>query len=280
MAKRRKKGRIRNLILAQLYILLALAVVVLGLWIYNEYNGTKGIEDLQEMSQEAVVTPTPTLPVYREEKPVPTPIPTPEVMLQYKELHDTNSDMVGWLTIPDTPIDYPVMYREGDNDWYLHHNFDGEDDVTGLLVLDKRCDPDGNGVNCLIHGHNMKSGAMFGSLKKYADKSYYKEHPTIYFNTLYEERIYDIIAVFRSQVYDENTTSFEFYDYIQIDDEKAFDEYVKGAVTESLYDTGITASWGDKLLTLSTCEYTKANGRLVILARERREQEEPLTEDQ
>ena len=271
MTQRRKKSRVKRLILAQLYVLLLLLLVILGLWIYKEYRSDKDIEAIQQMSREAEATPTPRVLQVKKDNPVPTPVPTPEIMVQYRELHDTNPDMVGWLTIPDTPVDYPVMYKEGDNDWYLNHNFEGADDVTGLLVLDKRCDPSGNGVNCLIHGHNMKSGAMFGSLKKYAQKEYYKEHPAIYFNTLYEERIYDIIAVFRSQVYDENTTSFEFYDYIQIDDEASFDEYVKGAVTESLYETGITASWGDKLLTLSTCEYTKANGRLVILARERRD---------
>ena len=270
MARRKKKSRVRNIILAQLYILLALAVTILGLWIYREYQSTKSIENVQNLGRDAEVTPMPTLAPVRDIA-IPTPIPTPEVMAKYKDLQTANPDIVGWLTIPDTQIDYPVMFKEGDNDWYLNHNFDGEDDVTGLLVLDKRCEPDGNGVNCLIHGHNMKSGAMFGSLKKYADKSYYKEHSVIYFDTLYEERIYDIIAVFRSQVYDENTTSFEFYDYIQIDDETTFKEYVDGAISQSLYDTGLTAEWGDKLLTLSTCEYTKANGRLVILARERRE---------
>ncbi len=269
MAKRRRKSRVRNLILMQLYLLLTLAVVILGLWIYKEYRSDKDIEDIQQISREAEATPTPRILQVKRDNPIPTPIPTPQIMQKYKDLHDANADMVGWLIIPDTPIDYPVMFKDGDNDYYLNHNFEGEDDVTGLLVLDKRCDPSGNGINCLIHGHNMKSGAMFGSLKKYSDKSYYEEHPAIYFNTLYEERIYDIIAVFRSQVYDENTTSFEFYDYIQIDDEEAFDEYVQGAVAESLYDTGITAKWGDRLLTLSTCEYSKANGRLVILARER-----------
>ncbi len=264
--------RIKRLTLIPLYILLILTTTVLSLWIYREYESDKELEKIKKQAaEEAAAETQPELPEPVEKIAVPTPTPIPVIMPQYKELHDKNPDMVGWLTIPDTKIDYPVMYKEDDNDYYLSHNFDGEDDVTGLLVLDKRCDPEGNGINCLIHGHNMKSGAMFGSLKKYADAEYCKEHPSIIFNTLYEERTYDIIAVFRSRVYDENTTDFEFYDYIQIDDEAAFDEYVSGACEQSIYDTGFEAVWGDKLITLSTCEYTRANGRLVIVGRYHKE---------
>lgn len=189
------------------------------------------------------------------------------VMPRYEALHERNADMVGWLRIPDTVIDYPVMYLENDNDFYLAHNFDKAEDVNGLLVLDKRCEPDASGINNLIHGHNMDSGAIFGTLYLYRDYSYYEAHSKIHFDTLYEERTYEIIAVFVSSVYNSNANEFAYYDYINIETEQEFNDYVQTAKDLSLYDTGKTATFGDELITLSTCEYSRANGRLVILGR-------------
>ena len=188
------------------------------------------------------------------------------VLPQFGELKEKNGDLAGWLTIPGTEIDYPVMYKAGDNDFYLNHDFDGNNDVNGLLVLDKRCDPETDDPNWLIHGHNMRSGAMFGSLKDYTKEAFYKSHPDIIFSTLYEKNDYRIFAVFRSTVYDEDTTDFQYYDYISIENSEEFYDYVSGAKSQSLYDTGISPEYGDGLLTLSTCDYTKENGRLVIAA--------------
>lgn len=189
------------------------------------------------------------------------------ILPRFKELAAKNPDLVGWLTIPDTIIDYPVMYRTGDNDYYLEHDFDGNSDNNGLLVLDKRCTLKGNDINSLVHGHNMNSGVMFGTLLNYTDKKYFEAHPTITFSTLYEEQTFEIIGVFRSQVYNENTKDFAFYNYIRIENKEQFDTYVRGIKSQSLYDTGVTAYYGDKLLTLSTCEYSKENGRLVVVGR-------------
>ena len=189
------------------------------------------------------------------------------IMPRYQALYERNHDMAGWLRIPDTIIDYPVMYREDDNDYYLAHNFDGAEDVNGLLVLDKRCESDASGINNLIHGHNMDSGAIFGTLYLYRDYDYYEAHSKIQFDTLYEERTYEIIAVFVSSVYNSNANEFAYYDYINIESEEDFNEYVSTAKDLSLYDTGKTAVYGDELITLSTCEYSRANGRLVILGR-------------
>ncbi|MCR5420157.1 MAG: class B sortase [Lachnospiraceae bacterium] len=184
-----------------------------------------------------------------------------------QSLHDINPDLTGWLTIPGTQIDFPVMYKAGDNDFYLKHNFDKKADRNGLLVLDKRCDPSGS-VNTLIHGHNMKSGAMFAALESYKDPSYYDGHRYIEYETLYGRYMFEIFAIFRSEVFDEDTEDFRYFDYIQIPNKDAYMEYVSGAKGNSLYDTGITAQWGENLITLSTCEYSKTNGRLVIVGRE------------
>ncbi len=179
--------------------------------------------------------------------------------------------MAGWLTIEGAGIDYPVMFRQGDNDYYLHHDFEGNEDNNGLLVLDKRCKHDMSGINTLIHGHNMKSGAIFGNLDEYDDPNYFYEHPTIILKNLYEEHHYDIFAVCKSVVYGANNVSFPYYNYITVDNQEQFDKYITNALECSLYDTGTEVAWGDRLITLSTCEYSENNGRLVILGRERNE---------
>lgn len=266
-----KTNKIRKLILIHLYTMLAVLVIVLGIWIYQESQSRKKMENMQQMMQAAEEQPpqtvysessvTETYPIYETTK-------EREILPQFEELHLKNADMVGWLSIPGTEIDYPVMYREDDNDYYLSHNFDKEKDRNGLLVLDKRCDPDEEVTHhYLIHGHNMHTGAMFGTLKYYEQQDYYKKHPTITYCSLYEENTYEIIAVFKSSVYNEETTDFQYYNYIQIDNEEQFQSYVTGVKDQSLYDTGVEAFWGDCLITLSTCEYSKENGRLVIVGR-------------
>ncbi len=269
----------RRTALLLLYLTLFIILTVGFVWIYREYESRREMKAVQELaSVEAEPTPEPMsdtdiakfthLP---EVRPVlrSTPEPQPvneKVLSRIEKLYSENKDLAGWLSIPGTDINYPVMYRADDNDFYLKHNFYGEDDINGLLVLDKRCLPDGSGLNNLIHGHNMKSGAMFGTLKNYLDPAWYKDHDKIVFSTLYEEKTYEIFAVFKTTVYNESTNDFQYYDYIDIGSKEAFTSYVTNAKEQSLYDTGVEVSWGDRLVTLSTCEYTKENGRLVIVA--------------
>ncbi len=191
------------------------------------------------------------------------------ILPQYLGLYRLNPDLAGWLSIADTPIDYPVMYLADDNDFYLSHNFDKTQDRNGLLVLDKRCDPKGFGNQILIHGHNMKSGFMFGTLKKYEEESYYREHPVIRFDTLYESREYDIISVFRTTVSSEDTENFRYYEYIRLDDRETFEDFVANAKQEAMYEIPQSAAYGDQLIMLSTCDYWKDQGRLVVVGRRR-----------
>ncbi len=196
------------------------------------------------------------------------PLP-PERQEKYWQLYQRNNDFCGWLAIPETVVDYPVMHRTGDNDFYLSHNFDGEADVNGLLVLDKRCSADGQEDHLLIHGHNMKSGFMFGALKNYKDPAFCEAHPVIRYDSLFNTRNYEIFAVFLSSTNLADTQDFHYYDYIQIDSEESFDAYVSSVKQQSLYPIDVNVEYGDDLLTLSTCDYTKDNGRLVIVARSR-----------
>ncbi|MBR1439677.1 MAG: class B sortase [Lachnospiraceae bacterium] len=192
-----------------------------------------------------------------------------KILPQYLGLYRLNPDLAGWLSIEGTPIDYPVMYLPNDNDYYLKHNFDKTEDRNGLLVLDKRCDPGGFGNQILIHGHNMKSGFMFGTLSKYEEESYYEKHPVIRYDTLYDSREYDIISVFRTTVSEEDTENFRYYEYIRLDDRETFEEFVKSVKETSMYEIPGTASYGDQLIMLSTCDYWKDQGRLVVVGRKR-----------
>ncbi len=203
-----------------------------------------------------------------EENTSAGPLPS-ERMEKYWQLYQRNNDFCGWLTIPETVVDYPVMHRSDDNDFYLSRSFDREPDVNGLLVLDKRCSADGQEDHLLIHGHNMKSGFMFGGLKNYKDPAYCAAHPFIRYDSLFNTRTYEVFAVFLSSTNLADTQDFHYYDYIEIDSKESFDAYVSSVKQQSLYPIDVTVEYGDHLLTLSTCDYTKENGRLVIVARSR-----------
>lgn len=107
---------------------------------------------------------------------------------------------------------------------------------------------------------------MFGDLDLYKEETFYKEHSLISFHTLYEERTYEIISVFLSQVYDDEDV-FKYYDFYQADTEDEFLEFYDNVKKMSLYDTGITAKYGDTFLTLSTCSYHVEDGRLAVVAK-------------
>lgn len=189
------------------------------------------------------------------------------ILSKYKKLHEENNDFVGWLSIKDMVIDYPVMQCE-DDEYYLHHDFYGEDSKYGCLYVRQQADLD-NGTNFIIYGHNMKDGSMFGNLDSYLEESFYKKHSTISFDTLYEERKYDIIAVFRSQVYKSDEDVFKYYRFYNAETEEEFGDFYQNIKKLSLYDTGVEAEFGDTFLTLSTCSYHVEDGRLVVVAKRR-----------
>lgn len=190
---------------------------------------------------------------------------TPSVLSKYTALYEENGDLAGWLSIADTEIDYPVMQNEDDN-YYLHHDFYGEDSKYGCLYVREQADLDA-GTNFIIYGHNMKDGSMLGDLDFYLNESFYKEHSTISFDTLYEERTYEIISVFLSQVYREEDDVFKYYQFYEADTREEFEYFYSNIKELSLYDTGVEAEFGDTFLTLSTCAYHVEDGRFVVVAK-------------
>lgn len=153
------------------------------------------------------------------------------------------------------------------NEYYLDHNFNQEYDKNGSLFLDKDCDIVHRNTNLIIYGHHMKSGKMFGNLNEYRKEEYGKEHSIIQFDTIYEKGTYQVMYVFRSRVYSEEEVVFKYYQFLDAVSEKEFDSNMQEMAALSLYDTGVTASFGDELLTLSTCDSSEQDGRFVVVAK-------------
>ena len=190
----------------------------------------------------------------------------PDILAEYKNLHNKNKKLIGWIKIDDTIIDYPVM-QTVNNEYYLNHNFNQEEDRNGCIFMDYQCDVIKGCDNMILYGHHMQSGKMFGTLNKYSSESYYEEHPKIQFDTIYEKGQYEIMYVFRSKVFSEEEITFKYYQFINAGSEQEFNSYMNEMAALSLYDTGVTAAYGDQLLTLSTCDYQENDGRFVVVAK-------------
>jgi sortase B len=181
---------------------------------------------------------------------------------KYATLFEQNADMVGWIRIDGTPVNYPVTQTPECPDFYLKRDFEEKPSNYGVPYAVEDCDVLLPSDNITIYGHRMKNGTMFGSLDEYKAESFYREHLLIHFDTRAGFGDYVILAV-------PITTPGEFaYDrFVQTEDAAAFAEYVERCRSLALYDTSVTAAYGDKLLTLSTCEYSEESGRLVVVAK-------------
>ncbi len=192
-------------------------------------------------------------------------IEVPDVLPEYEILYNKNKKLIGWVKIADIDIDYPVM-QTVDNEYYLDHDFDQNYDKNGCIFMDKDCDVVDRSTNLIIYGHHMKSGAMFGSLDKYADESFYQKHQTFQFDTIYEKGTYQVVYVFQAQVLPEDEIAFKYYQFIDANSEEEFNSNMAAMAQMSLYDTGITPVFGDELVTLSTCDRSQgAEGRFVVV---------------
>jgi sortase B len=191
------------------------------------------------------------------------------VMVQSKfvDIYNANKEFIGWLTIPDTNVDYPVMFTPADEQKYLHLDFDQNYSSSGTLFVAKDADPIRPSDNVLIYGHNMKAGTMFHSLLSYEKEDFYQAHKRFTFDTLADNGTYEVIAAFRTQIDEDNPSLFKYYESFNFTDEKSFNEYVEKAKSLTPYNIDTTAEYGDKLITLSTCAYHTNEGRYVIVAK-------------
>lgn len=186
-----------------------------------------------------------------------------ERKIDINKLYEENKDIVGWLKIDNTTINYPIMQNINDPNYYLHRDFYKNYSSYGTPYMAKQCNL--NSDNIVIYGHHMKNNKMFGELEKYKSKDFYNNHKIITFTTLEKEYSYEIFAVFKTTVYTKNT--FRYYENINFENKKMYDDFINICKNKSLYQTGIEIKDKEKLITLSTCEYSNKNSRLVIVAR-------------
>ena len=190
-----------------------------------------------------------------------------------KSLKIKNSDLVGWIKVDGTNINYPVMQNE---QFYLHRNFYKKYSQVGTPFLQEDCCINENSKtinsrtsdNLIIYGHHIKSGKMFADLVKYQNYNFYKKHKYIKFYTLEngetKENTYEICYVFKTTA---NENGFKFYSYTKFYDEEEFNTFIEKCQKRKLFNTGIETRYGDKFVTLVTCEYSQKNGRMIVIAR-------------
>lgn len=184
---------------------------------------------------------------------------------EYALLYEMNPHLVGWIKIDGTPINYPVMQTPTHTNYYLHRDFEGNYSAHGCIYVQESCNVFSPSDNLTIYGHKMKDGSMFAALQDYKKESFFKKHPTIVFDTITEHHSYEIVAVFLTTA--TKGQGFTYHTFVNAADEAEFDTFVSNCKALSLYDTGVDAEYGDKLITLSTCEYSQYNGRLVVVAK-------------
>ncbi|MEA4854381.1 MAG: class B sortase [Christensenella sp.] len=243
---------------------LAMICVLVAAVIWDNGQAAKTVP--QPTLEAAKTTPQPSQNVSASSTPMAL-----HMLPAMEKLYQQNSDIVGWITIEGTEVDYPVMYTPQDGEYYLYRNFEQEEDPTkqGCIFIDKHCTVEPRGTNLLLHGHNMKNGTMFHTLIDYKNEDFYQEHKTIHFDTLYKEEEYEIVSVFLTKIYNKSDTDvFKFYQFYDAKNEKEFNAFIQNCKELAIYETGITPVYGDELITLSTCEYSIDNGRIVVVARQ------------
>ncbi len=187
--------------------------------------------------------------------------PVNGVREQFTALHDINPEIVGWISIDDTKINYPILQSENNTD-YLDRNYKGEESRAGSIFMDYRNHVAFGNRNMILYGHDMKDGSMFRHLEKFTEEDFYHNHPEIYYDTLYDSFDAEVFAVYYT------TTDF---DYIQTDF-TSVDEYgslLNEIKARSMFESDIDIDENDQILTLSTCDYTldPDEGRLVVHAK-------------
>lgn len=206
-----------------------------------------------------------------------------------RKLYDLNHDIVGVISIPDTPLNNPVLQAD-DNNKYLDKKYDLSDNVAGEIFLDYRnhfddVGEDGylkypNSDNLVLYGHDMYDDQMFGFLKYYVrNEAYYGLHPVIDLSSNYERYKYKIFSFFILDSADDTDTKFDCWNNLDFSDEEDFYRFVNEAKRRTIRTNDVDVEYGDSLLTLSTCSTYLADddrGRLIILARRVRDGEDPM----
>lgn len=228
------------------------------LGIHNDNTEMSQIQDVVRQEEERTVSEQPG---ENEEKEA-VAYAENGMISKYYPLFQQNNDMTGWLKVDGTNIDYPVMYVNDGNEFYLNHGFDKKKNSSGMLFLDYECNFS-DSDNLIIYGHNMRSGTMLAQLLKYKNKSFFEENGYISLDSLYNTGRYRVIGAF----YATKKEDFRYYEFVKASHEEEYNSYVTRVKELSLYETNETAAYGETLLTLSTCSYNSSDERFVVVAK-------------
>lgn len=187
-----------------------------------------------------------------------------QVLPEFAQLYTMNNDLVAWIRIPGTNIDYPVMQTPDAPDYYLRRDFYKKKKTQGCIYAKEECDL-ASSHNVTIYGHYMRNGSMFAALGNYKDPLFWENNRLILLDTLTQRNTYEIFAVFTTTA--SEGKGFRYHTFIQAESQQEYDDFINQCKALSLYDTGITPQYGDRLITLSTCDSSRTNGRLVVVAR-------------
>ena len=268
-----RKFNTRKILLIVGAVLFTVLFVFSGFMALRQYRDTKqsaeafnAVADLVKPAPTSA--PTPVEDATGEdgtEAPVTDePVPTLTSYDKYADVYNANADFIGWLTIEGTNINYPVMQTPNNPDFYLKHSFDKGYSEYGVPYMQENCRL-GLSDNCIIYGHHMQDGSMFADLCKFESEDFYKEHKTFRFDTLGAYGEYEIVCVFKTSVY--SADGFKYYHFVDAANAEEFNAYLSTCQALAMYETGVSAQYGDNLLTLSTCEYSRTNGRMVVVAK-------------
>ena len=199
-----------------------------------------------------------------------TPAGTQENKIE--SLRKINSEICGWIKVDDTNIDYPVLCRPGDTDFYLSHDYKKESSRYGSITVDARCNEGVRSRNVILHGHHMKDGQMFADLLKFENVEFCQKHPVINFDTIDGEGKWKVFAIFKTNTLPEQGEIFDYY-VTHFSSKAEFNQYVKDVRKRSLIDFPADVKYTDQLLTLSTCSYEYKDFRTVVVARKLRRNE-------
>ena len=244
-------------------LLFILAAVCFAVALFSGYRLWRHVAEEQEIKEQFIglseqIRRPPTLAPGKSE----TTRTEWTVYDQYGELFEQNTDMIGWIAIDGTTLSYPVMHTPDRPNFYLKRDFEKNHSNFGVPYIAESSSINPQSDNLIIYGHHMRNGGMFGLLEQYKSEEFYRDHSIIRFDTRAGFGSYEIFAVFKV-----NPADFQYHMFIDAADQAEFDEYVFRCKAFSFYDTGITAQYGDKLITLSTCEYSRDNNRFIVVAR-------------
>lgn len=252
-------SKLRRILFLIFFAVFVFSAAAVARYAANSYAQKRSYRHLVELAEQSAENET-AQPVQPQE---------PTMLARYEALYRENDDLVGWIKIDGTNINYPVVQSKDTPNFYLKHDFEKNYTDYGCPYAQQNCDVQAPSDNVVLYGHNMKDGTMFCDLTNYKSESFWAEHRTIQFDTLTQKNEYTVIAAFKGEA-DE---LFAYNAFVDAATPEEFDAYVAAVKELALYDTGISAAYGDKLITLSTCEYSFENGRMVVVAKRTSEAE-------